>query len=156
YRSRANSDPRYPRFRAQVLAVERACQAKRNERPAILRTYAEDRIPEISIWAITELAETEPNAAGAFFRTLLPHASRLPVRSQIDLDRELSNVEGKKWQGSGERRGFLETLVMSKMSEQDALAVVARLDEVAEDDPEPGPTAVPGVLGRLLSNPTIP
>jgi hypothetical protein len=129
--TREHVSPRYKQAKALAEAVEHVCKkAAHQESSELLKKYALSEIYEISAWAIRATGELKPEGFLEFLHSLVPN-NQIPIESQVELDKVLSELEEKNWYESKERLALLQRWVSAEMEEEEANTAFSRLDNTA-------------------------
>src|SRR5262249_55603703 len=106
----------YANATALAKVIEQLCKAESTEQLDLLRRYAFDRIPQISVWAIHVMSLAEPQDRARLFNDLLSNIDSLSIPGQAALDEVLSNIEDDPWRTSEKRLALLNKWVNKAMS----------------------------------------
>ncbi len=113
--ARENVSSRYQAAVSVAEAIERMEKASLAERTALLRPLIFDPVPEISAWAVGQIARTQEQEGVEFVRALLPD-SRLSTRTLLVIDDKLDNSD-RAWRDSPERVQLWNRCLESKDAE---------------------------------------
>src|SRR5262245_35208228 len=122
----------YANATALAKVIEQVCKAESAEQLDLLRRYAFDRIPQISVWAIHVMSLADPQNKARLFNDLISNIDSLSIPGQAALDEVLSDIEDNPWRTSEKRLALLNKWVSKTMSKDDAMLVIRRLDIAAQ------------------------
>jgi hypothetical protein len=125
-------DNTYANATALAKVIEQVCKAESAEQLDLLRRYAFDRIPQISVWAIHVMSLADPQDKARLFNDLISNIDSLSIPGQAALDEVLSDIEDNPWRTSEKRLALLNKWVSKTMSKDDAMLVIQRLDIAAQ------------------------
>jgi hypothetical protein len=126
------SENTYANATALANVIEQVCKAESAEQLDLLRRYAFDRVPQISVWAIHVMSLANPEDRARLFNDLISNIDSLSIPGQAALDEVLSEIEDNPWRTSERRLALLNKWVSKAMSKDDAMLVIQRLDIAAQ------------------------
>lgn len=107
--------------------VEKVYKANCVERLKMLREYVYCGNPYVAAWSVYVLNKYKPNDMIPFFEKLIADP-KLPVGSQVSIDKVFCDTIRKKWMFSKLRSTLLDRWVSGGITEtQDALIIAARI-----------------------------
>jgi hypothetical protein len=148
-------DSTYANATALAEVIEQVCKAESAEQLDLLRRYAFDRIPQISVWAIHVMSLADPQDRARLFNDLISNIDSLSIQGQAALDKVLSNIEDNPWRTSEARLALLNKWVSKATSKDDVALVLGRLD-VAAQHSELEDKAILKLLETIIDNKGIP
>jgi hypothetical protein len=126
------SENTYANATALANVIEQVCKAESAEQLDLLRRYAFDRVPQISVWATHVMSLANPEDRARLFNDLISSIDSLSIPGQAALDEVLSEIEDNPWRTSERRLALLNKWVSKAMSKDDAMLVIQRLDIAAQ------------------------
>jgi hypothetical protein len=121
----------------------------------LLRRYAFDRIPEISVWAIHFMSLADPQDKARLFNDLISNIDNLSIPGQAALDEVLLDIGDNPWRTSERRLALLNKWVNKAMSKDDAMLVIQRLDIAAQHSEVEDKTLLK-LMQTIIGNQGIP
>jgi len=148
-------DNTYANAMALAKVIEQVCKAESAEQLDLLRRYAFDRIPEISVWAIHFMSLADPQDKARLFNDLISNIDDLSIPGQAALDEVLSDIGDNPWRTSEKRLALLNKWVNKAMSKDDAMLVIQRLDIAAQHSEVEDKTLLK-LMQTIIGNQGIP
>jgi len=118
---------RYKQAKELAQMLHRVHNAETVERRNMLRKFAVNNIPEVSICAIHMLSRIKLEGAKAFLEGLLTNKG-LSISGQVAVDEALVKLDRHKWLESPNRTKLFEQWVAGKRDSFDASRVIGRID----------------------------
>src|SRR5215467_994938 len=114
-------DNTYASAMALAKVIEQVCKAESAKQLDLLRRYAFDRIPQISVWAIHFMSLADPQGRVRLFNDLISNIDSLSIQGQAALDEVLLYIGDNPWRTSERRLALLNKWVNKAMSKDDAM-----------------------------------